>query len=91
MQDFWIRIHVFLFPNSAGTFSVGNWPETASETLSKKRQNSILPAGIPAHLIHTCKATTVKDMQRLRHTDPQTTLKHYAKVLPEPAPSSSCA
>jgi hypothetical protein len=26
---------------------------------------------------------TVKDMQRhLRHTDPQTTLKHYAKVIP---------
>ena len=32
---------------------------------------------------HMQNHATVKDMQRhLRHTDPQTTLKHYAKVIP---------
>jgi len=35
---------------------------------------------------------TVKDMQRhLRHTDPQTTLKHYAKVIPESLRSAVAA
>ena len=33
---------------------------------------------------HMQSHATVKDMQRhLRHTDPQTTLRHYAKVIPE--------
>ena len=33
---------------------------------------------------HIQNHATVKDMQRhLRHRDPQTTLKHYAKVIPE--------
>jgi integrase len=33
---------------------------------------------------HIQSHATVKDMQRhLRHTDAQTTLKHYAKVIPE--------
>jgi hypothetical protein len=35
---------------------------------------------------HKClqKHGTVKDMQRhLRHSDPETTLKHYAKAIPE--------
>jgi integrase len=33
---------------------------------------------------HIQNHASVKDIQRhLRHTDPQTTLKHYAKVIPE--------
>jgi hypothetical protein len=33
---------------------------------------------------HMQKHGTVKDMQRhLRHSDPETTLKHYAKAIPE--------
>ena len=33
---------------------------------------------------HIQNHASVKDMQRhLRHTDPQTTLKHYAKLIPE--------
>jgi hypothetical protein len=35
---------------------------------------------------------TVKDMQRhLRHSNPQTTLKHYAKVIPESLRSAVAA
>ena len=77
----------FLFPNAAGTaFSVGNY---------LKRHLKPLAENVGIHdLTHQafrrtssthmqCHAT-VKDMQRhLRHTDPQTTLKHYAKVIPE--------
>ena len=41
---------------------------------------------------HMQNHATVKDMQRhLRHTDPQTTLKHYAKVIPESLRSAVAA
>ena len=41
---------------------------------------------------HMQKHATIKDMQRhLRHTDPQTTLRHYAKVIPESLHSAVAA
>jgi integrase len=41
---------------------------------------------------HMQNHATVKDMQRhLRHTDPQTTLKYYAKVIPESLRSAVAA
>jgi integrase len=77
----------FLFPNSAGSaFGVGNY---------LKRHLKPLAENVGIHDLthqalrrtsstHMQNHATVKDMQRhLRHTDPQTTLKHYAKVIPE--------
>jgi integrase len=77
----------FLFPSSRGTaFSVGNYLKRYLKPLAEK-------AGVPdithqafrrAASTHIQKHATVKDMQRhLRHTNPETTLKHYAKVIPE--------
>jgi integrase len=41
---------------------------------------------------HIQSHATVKDMQRhLRHTNPQTTLKHYTKVIPESLRSAVAA
>jgi integrase len=76
----------FLFPNArGGAFSVGNYLKRHLKPLAKK-------AGIPnvthqafrrTSSTHMQNHATVKDMQRhLRHSDPQTTLKHYAKVIP---------
>jgi integrase len=100
--EVWIAEHpdrgnprAFLFPNSAGTaFGVGNY---------LKRHLKPLAENVGIHdLTHQAfrrtsstymqKHATVKDMQRhLRHTDPQTTLKHYAKVIPESLRSAVAA
>ena len=90
----WIATHpnrddprAFLFPSSSGTaFSVGNYLKRYLKPLAEK-------AGVPGvthqafrrtSSTHIQNHASVKDMQRhLRHTDPQTTLKHYAKVIPE--------
>jgi integrase len=76
----------FLFPNSVGTaFSIGNY---------LKRHLKPLAEAVGIHDLthqafrrtsstHIQSHATVKDMQRhLRHTDPKTTLRHYAKVIP---------
>jgi integrase len=89
----WIAVHphrddprAFLFPSSTGTaFGVGNYLKRYLKPLAET-------AGVPGvthqafrrtSSTHMQNHATVKDMQRhLRHTDPQTTLKHYAKVIP---------
>jgi integrase len=89
----WIAMHpnrddsrAFLFQSSTGTaFSVGNYLKRYLKPLAER-------AGVPGvthqafrrtSSTHMQSHATVKDMQRhLRHTDPQTTLKHYAKVIP---------
>ena len=90
----WINGHpdrdnprAFLFPNSVGSaFSVGNY---------LKRHLKPLADAVGIHDLthqafrrtsstHIQNHATVKDMQRhLRHSDPKTTLRHYAKVIPE--------
>lgn len=89
----WIAIHpnrddprAFLFPNArGGAFSVGNYLKRHLKPLAKKAgvQNVTHQAFRRTSSTHMQNHATVKDMQRhLRHTDPQTTLKHYAKVIP---------
>jgi integrase len=98
----WIATHpnrndprAFFFPSSAGTaFSVGNYLKRYLKPLAEE-------AGVPnvthqafrrTSSTHMQNHATVKDMQRhLRHTDPQTTLKHYAKVIPESLRSAVAA
>jgi integrase len=76
----------FVFPNArGGVFSVCNYLKRHLKPLAIK-------AGVPdvthqafrrTSSTHMQNHATVKDMQRhLRHSDPQTTLKHYAKVIP---------
>jgi integrase len=90
----WIAIHphrndprAFLFLNRRGTaFSVGNYLKKQLKPLAKRI--GILDLTQQAFRrtssTHIQKHGTVKDMQRhLRHSDPQTTLKHYAKAIPE--------
>jgi integrase len=90
----WIAAHpqrdnlrAFLFLNRRGrAFSVGNYLKKQLKPLAKS-------VGIPdltqqafrrTSSTHIQKHGTVKDMQRhLRHSDPETTLKHYAKSIPE--------
>jgi len=90
----WIAVHpqrdnlrAFLFLNRRGrAFSVGNYLKKQLKPLAKS-------VGIPdltqqafrrTSSTHIQKHGTVKDMQRhLRHSDPETTLKHYAKAIPE--------
>jgi len=90
----WIAVHpqrdnlrAFLFLNRRGrAFSVGNYLKKQLKPLAKS-------VGIPdltqqafrrTSSTHIQKHGTVKDMQRhLRHSDPETTLKHYAKSIPE--------
>jgi integrase len=90
----WIAVHpqrdnprAFLFLNRRGrAFSVGNYLKKRLKPLAKS-------VGIPdltqqafrlTSSTHIQKHGTVKDMQRhLRHSDPETTLKHYAKAIPE--------
>jgi integrase len=92
--EVWIAGHphrqdprAFLFPSSSGTaFSVANYLNRHLKPLAEL-------AGVPNVTHQAFRRTsstyiqsfaTVKDMQRhLRHTDPHTTLKHYAKVIPE--------
>ncbi len=89
----WIAEHperndtrAFLFPNRAGTaFSVGNYLKKRLKPLAEKAGIHDLThqAFRRTSSTHMQNHATVKDMQRhLRHTDPQTTLKHYAKVIP---------
>ncbi len=77
----------FLFPNSSGTaFGVGNYLKRHLKPLAEKVGIHDLThqAFRRTSSTHMQNHATVKDMQRhLRHTDPQTTLKHYAKFIPE--------
>jgi integrase len=77
----------FLFPNSRGTaFSVGNYLKRHLKPLAEKVgiRDLTHQAFRRTSSTHIQSHATVKDMQRhLRHTDPQTTLKHYAKAIPE--------
>ena len=76
-----------LFPSSSGTaFSVGNYLKRHLKPLAEKAG----VGGVTHQAFRRTSSThiqnhaSVKDMQRhLRHTDPQTTLRHYAKVIPE--------
>jgi integrase len=90
----WIAAHpdrnnprAFLFPNSSGTaFGVGNYLKRHLKPLAEKVgiQDLTHQAFRRTSSTHMQNHASVKDMQRhLRHTDPQTTLKHYAKVIPE--------
>ena len=90
----WIAVHpqrdnprAFLFLNRRGTaFSVGNYLKKPLKPLAQSV--GILDLTQQAFRrtssTHIQKHGTVKDMQRhLRHSDPETTLKHYAKAIPE--------
>ena len=90
----WIAVHpnrndprAFLFPSSSGTaFSVGNYLKRHLKPLAEKAgvHGVTHQAFRRTSSTHIQNHASVKDMQRhLRHTDPQTTLKHYAKVIPE--------
>jgi len=77
----------FLFPSSSGTaFSVGNYLKRYLKPLAEKAgvHGVTHQAFRRTSSTHIQNHASVKDMQRhLRHTDPQTTLKYYAKVIPE--------
>jgi len=90
----WIAAHpdrgnprAFLFPNSVGSaFSVGNYLKRHLKPLAEAADvpGVTLQAFRRTSSTHIQSYATVKDMQRhLRHTDPRTTLKHYAKVIPD--------
>jgi integrase len=90
----WIASHpgrdnprAFLFPNSRGTaFSVGNYLRRHLKPLAENIgiRDLTHQAFRRSSSTHLLKHANVKDMQRhLWHTDPQTTLKHDAKVIPE--------
>jgi integrase len=90
----WIAAHpernnprAFLFPNSAGTaFGVGNYLKRHLKPLAEQVgiHDITHQAFRRTSSTHMQNHATVKDMQRhLRHTDPQTALKHYTKVIPE--------
>ena len=90
----WIAVHpqrnnprAFLFLNRKGTaFSVGNYLKKHLKPLAKSVgiHDLTQQAFRRTSSTHIQKHGTVKDMQRhLRHSDPRTTLKHYAKALPE--------
>ena len=98
----WIAVHsdrdnaqAFLFPNSAGTpFSVGNYLRRHLKPLAEKAgvRGVTHQAFRRTSSTHMQNHATVKDMQRhLRHTDPQTTLNHYTKVIPESLRSAVAA
>jgi integrase len=90
----WIAAHpqrdnprAFLFLNRRGTaFSVGNYLKKRLKPLAQSV--GILDLTQQAFRrtssTHIQKHGTVKDMQRhLRHSYPETTLRHYAKAIPE--------
>jgi len=92
--EMWIAGHpnrneprAFMFPSSSGTaFSVGNYLKRYLKPLAEKAgvHDVTHQAFRRTSSTHIQNYASVKDMQRhLRHTDPQTTLKHYAKVIPE--------
>jgi integrase len=90
----WISEHpdrdntrAFLFQNSVGSaFSVGNYLKRHLKPLAEAVGIHDLThqAFRRSSSTHIQSHATVKDMQRhLRHSDPKTTLRHYAKVIPE--------
>src|SRR5215469_5814477 len=90
----WIAVHqqrddprAFLFLNRRGrAFSVGNYLKKQLKPLAQSVGISDLTqqAFRRTSSTHIQKHGTVKDMQRhLRHSNPETTLKHYAKAIPE--------
>ena len=90
----WIAAHpqrnnprAFLFLNRKGTaFSVGNYLKKHLKPLARSVgiHDLTQQAFRRTSSTHIQKHATVKDMQRhLRHSDPRTTLKHYAKAIPE--------
>jgi integrase len=85
----------FLFPNSdGGAFGVGNYLKRHLKPLAEKAgiHDLTFQAFRRSSSTHIQRHATVKDMQRhLRHTNPQTTLKHYAKVIPESLRSAVAA
>ena len=85
----------FLFPNSdGGAFGVGNYLKRHLKPLAEKAgiHDLTFQAFRRSSSTHIQSYATVKDMQRhLRHTNPQTTLKHYAKVIPESLRSAVAA
>jgi integrase len=85
----------FLFPNSdGGAFGVGNYLKRHLKPLAAKANihDLTFQAFRRSSSTHIQSHATVKDMQRhLRHTNPQTTLKHYAKVIPESLRSAVAA
>ncbi len=98
----WVAMHpdrndprALLFPSSAGTaFSVGNYLKRYLKPLAEKAgvRDVTHQAFRRTSSTHMQSHATVKDMQRhLRHTNPQTTLKHYTKVIPESLRSAVAA
>jgi len=85
----------FLFPSEAGrVFSVGNYLKRHLKPLADKAgvRNVTHQAFRRTSSTHMQNHATIKDMQRhLRHTDPQTTLNHYTKVIPESLRSAVAA
>jgi integrase len=90
----WIAEHpdrcnprAFLFPNAdGGAFGVGNYLKRHLKPLAEKANihDLTFQAFRRSSSTHIQGHATVKDMQRhLRHSNPQTALKHYAKVIPE--------
>lgn len=100
--DVWIAGHpdrsdprAFLFPNSTDTaFGVGNYLKRYLKPLAEQAGvgGVTFQAFRRTSSTHMQNHATVKDMQRhLRHSNPQTTLKHYAKVIPESLRSAVAA
>ena len=98
----WIAQHpdrgtprALLFPNSdGGAFGVGNYLKRHLKPLAEKAHihDLTFQAFRRSSSTHMQSHATVKDMQRhLRHSNPQTTLKHYAKVIPESIRSAVAA
>jgi hypothetical protein len=89
----WIASHpepqnprAFLFPNARGSaYGVGNYLKRHLKPLGEEVGLHDLTHQLfrRTSSVQMQNHATVKDMQRhLRHSDPQTTLKHYAKVIP---------
>jgi integrase len=85
----------FLFPNAVGSaLGIGNYLKRHLKPLAEQAGvcDVTLQALRRTSSTHMQNHGTVKDMQRhLRHTDPKTTLKHYAKVIPESLRSAVAA
>ena len=83
------------FLNRRGAaFSVGNYLKRHLKPLAEKVGITDLThqAFRRTSSTHIQNHATVKDMQRhLRHSDPETTLKHYAKAIPESLRSAGAA
>jgi integrase len=84
-----------LFPNShGGAFGVGNYLKRHLKPLAEKANiyDITFQAFRRSSSTHIQRHATVKDMQRhLRHSNPQTALRHYAKAIPESLRSAVAA